>query len=46
MTWRDVTTEKLADVKFNVPIAAEEFAKPAGAGSPLGDLGNPNPTSS
>ena len=30
VTWRDVTTEKLVDVKFNVPIAAEEFAKPAG----------------
>ena len=29
VTWRDVTTEKLADVKFNVPIAADEFAKPA-----------------
>ena len=30
VTWRDVTTEKLSDVKFNVPIAADEFAKPAG----------------
>jgi hypothetical protein len=31
VTWRDVTTEKLSDVTFNVAFADEEFAKPAGA---------------
>jgi hypothetical protein len=30
LTWRDVTTQKLSDVKFNTPIADADFAKPAG----------------
>jgi hypothetical protein len=30
-TWRELTTEKLSDVKFNVEITAEEFARPAAA---------------
>jgi hypothetical protein len=30
-TWNALTTEKLTEVRFNVPVAETEFAKPAGA---------------
>ena len=28
-TWNNVTTEKIADVKIDAPVADEVFAKPA-----------------